>query len=101
LARQNGAFEVEVIDLGEIKLPVMDEPNHPLLKKYVHEHTKAWSATIDRADAFIFVTSEYNYSYPGRTSQCPGVFDTGVGVTRLRESSAMGAYRQARAERMR
>jgi len=30
----------------------------------VHEHTKRWSATIERADAFVFVTPEYNFSTP-------------------------------------
>ena len=42
----------------------MDEPNHPVLKKYEHEHTKQWSAKIDEADAFIFVTAEYDFNYP-------------------------------------
>ena len=42
-------------------MPPMDEPNHPRLRQYVHEHTKAWSATVDSADAFIFVTPEYNF----------------------------------------
>lgn len=64
LARKNGNFNVEVIDLGELNLPMMDEPNHPLLKNYQHEHTKKWSAKIDEADAFIFVTAEYDYNYP-------------------------------------
>ena len=63
-AKQQGSFNVEVLDLGEINLPMMNEPNHPLMKKYVHEHTKKWSATIDEADAFIFVTAEYDYNYP-------------------------------------
>ncbi|MBL7736698.1 MAG: NAD(P)H-dependent oxidoreductase [Chitinophagaceae bacterium] len=64
LASQNRHFEVEVLDLGEINLPMMDEPNHPNLRKYQHEHTKWWSAKIDEADAFIFVTAEYDYNYP-------------------------------------
>jgi NAD(P)H-dependent FMN reductase len=63
-ARQSGKFNVEVLDLGEINLPMMNEPNHPLLKKYEHEHTKKWSAQIDEADVFIFVTAEYDYNYP-------------------------------------
>jgi NAD(P)H-dependent FMN reductase len=58
-------FQTEFIDLKEENLPFMDEPNHPRLKNYVHEHTKKWSAKIDDADAFIFVTPEYNYGYPG------------------------------------
>ncbi len=64
LARKNGNFEVELLDLGEINLPLMNEPNHPRLKKYTHEHSKWWSAKIDEADAFIFVTAEYDYNYP-------------------------------------
>jgi NAD(P)H-dependent FMN reductase len=63
-ACQNGSFDVEVIDLGELNLPMMNEPNNPVLRKYVHEHTKQWSAKIDEADAFIFVTAEYDFNYP-------------------------------------
>jgi NAD(P)H-dependent FMN reductase len=64
LAQQNGNFDVELLDLGEINLPMMDEPNHPVMKKYKHDHTKWWSAKIEEADAFIFVTAEYDYNYP-------------------------------------
>lgn len=60
-ATAHGGFDVEWVDLAEINLPFMDEPNHPRLRKYVHEHTKAWSASVESADAFIFVTPEYNY----------------------------------------
>jgi len=63
-AGQHPGFEVELLDLAEINLPLMNEPNHPRLKKYEYEHTKAWSAKIDEADAFVFVTAEYNHSYP-------------------------------------
>jgi NAD(P)H-dependent FMN reductase len=64
LAKENGNFSVEVLDLGDINLPMMNEPNHPSLRKYEHEHTKWWSARIEEADAFIFVTAEYDYNYP-------------------------------------
>jgi NAD(P)H-dependent FMN reductase len=30
----------------------------------MHEHTKRWSAIVSRADAFVFVTPEYNYGSP-------------------------------------
>jgi NAD(P)H-dependent FMN reductase len=59
----HGGFDVELIDLAEVNLPMFDEPNHPRLHQYVHQHTKDWSATIDRADAFIFVIPEYNYGF--------------------------------------
>jgi len=63
-AKNNGNFDVEVLDLGEINLPVMNEAIHPIMKQYEHGHTKQWSAKIEEADAFIFVTAEYDYSYP-------------------------------------
>lgn len=56
-------FAVEVIDLADVNLPLLDEPNHPRLRRYTHQHTKDWSATVDRADAFVFVIPEYNYGF--------------------------------------
>jgi len=61
-ARRHGGFEVEVTDLAELNLPFMDEPNHPRLRQYTHQHTKDWSAKVEACDAFIFVTPEYNHS---------------------------------------
>jgi NAD(P)H-dependent FMN reductase len=63
-ARQHGKFDVEVADLRELNLPLMNEPQHPRLKKYVHESSKRWSAIVDASDAFVFVSAEYNYSTP-------------------------------------
>jgi len=62
-AEEHGGFEVQVTDLAELGLPLFDEPNHPRLKQYVHQHTKDWSALADGSDAFIFVTPEYNYGF--------------------------------------
>jgi len=64
LARKHGAFEVELIDLLEVGLPLLDEPNHPNLRKYEKVHTKAWSARVAATDAFVFVVPEYNYGMP-------------------------------------
>jgi NAD(P)H-dependent FMN reductase len=66
-AREDGDFEVEVTDLRDLDLPIFDEPNHPRLRQYVHQHTKDWSATVDRSDAFIFVIPEYNHSFNAAT----------------------------------
>lgn len=57
-------FEVELLDLKTIDLPFLDEPEHPRLRHYQHQHTKEWSKVIDSADAFVFVTCEYNYGFP-------------------------------------
>ena len=63
-AARDGKFEVELVDLADVNLPLLDEPIHPRLKQYQHEHTKRWSATVEEADAFVIVTPEYNYSPP-------------------------------------
>jgi NAD(P)H-dependent FMN reductase len=34
------------------------------LRKHQHDHTKRWSERGARADAFVFVAPEYNYSAP-------------------------------------
>ena len=62
-AERTGLFEVDFVDLDELALPFMDEPNHPRLKQYTQPHTIAWSARVDAADAFLLVTPEYNYSF--------------------------------------
>ena len=64
LVQDEGKFETELLDLATINLPFMDEPNHPRLQQYTHEHTKKWSAIINSADAFIIVLGEYNYGFP-------------------------------------
>lgn len=57
-------FNSALLDLAEIGLPLLDEPKHPRLKEYAHEHTRRWSALIEEADAFIIILGEYNHGYP-------------------------------------
>ncbi|KAA9107998.1 NADPH-dependent FMN reductase [Microbacterium rhizomatis] len=61
--QRDGRFEIDFADLAEINLPFMDEPEHPALRQYTKPHTFAWSERVDAADAFIFVTPEYNHSF--------------------------------------
>lgn len=63
-ASAHGAFDVELVDLARIDLPLLDEPHHPRLRRYTKAHTMRWSAMVSRADAFVFVTPEYNHSFP-------------------------------------
>jgi len=63
-ARLHGKFNVDPVDLATVNLPMFDEPRHPRFQQYEHEHTKRWSAIVARADAFVFVTPEYNYGAP-------------------------------------
>ncbi|MER7733710.1 NAD(P)H-dependent oxidoreductase [Streptomyces erythrochromogenes] len=59
-ARDHGAFEVTPVDLAEIALPFLDEPEYASTGNYAHQHTRDWSALIDSADAFLFVLPMYN-----------------------------------------
>jgi len=63
-AKAHGKFDAALVDLAEFNLPVFDEPKHPRLGQYEHEHTKRWSASVKAADAIVFVTPEYNYLPP-------------------------------------
>jgi NAD(P)H-dependent FMN reductase len=62
-AEEHGGFDVQVTDLAELNLPMYNEPNHPRLKQYTHQHTKEWSAIVEGSDVFVFVTPEYNYAF--------------------------------------
>lgn len=64
IAREHGGFDAHLVDLAEFALPVYDEPRHPRLAQYEHTHTKRWSVSVAAADAFVFVTPEYNYGPP-------------------------------------
>ncbi|GAA1927792.1 NADPH-dependent FMN reductase [Streptomyces durmitorensis] len=59
-ARVHGEFAPTLIDLGEVALPFLDEPEHPSEGRYLHQHTKNWSATVGAADSFVFVMPMYN-----------------------------------------
>ncbi len=63
-AQKQEELNVSMIDLKSENLPFMDEPNHPRLGQYIHQHTKDWSTKIAATDAFIVVLPEYNHSYP-------------------------------------
>lgn len=63
VARESGGFDIDLVDLAELDLPLMTEPNHPRLQRYTFDHTKAWSKRVAAADAFVFVMPEYNFSY--------------------------------------
>lgn len=62
VAKEHGGFQVSVADLAEENLPLLDEPHHPRLRRYEHDHTKRWSEKVDAADAIVFVLPEYNYA---------------------------------------
>ncbi len=63
VAKMVPGVTVEVVDVAVLNLPFLDEAKPPMMHDYAHDHTKAWSATVTAADAFIMVTPEYNHSY--------------------------------------
>ena len=60
-AKAHEGFDVGLVDLKEMNLPLFDEPKHPRLRDYQHEHTRRWSAVVDASDAFVLVTPAYNF----------------------------------------
>ena len=59
-AVQHGMFDVHLVDLADFGLPLLDEAAHPMAQQYANEPTKRWSASVASADAFLFVTPEYD-----------------------------------------
>ena len=67
-ARQRPEWLVDVIDLAEIDLPTALPARHtPVLRDYADR--------VDRADAFVVVTPEYNHSYPASLKQAIDVLN--------------------------
>jgi NAD(P)H-dependent FMN reductase len=60
VASADDRFDTTLVDLAEVNLPFLDEPEQPHLGKYTKEHTKAWSRLADSADAYVLVCPEYN-----------------------------------------
>ncbi len=68
---QPNTTSLEILDIGDQKLPLLDEPGIPAhypandpTPHYQHAHTRAWSTKVRSFDAFIFVTPQYNRSVP-------------------------------------
>ena len=60
-AGRHARFDVTLIDLKDLELPVFAEQHHPRLQRYESDKQKAWSAIVAGIDAFVFVTPEYNH----------------------------------------
>lgn len=59
-------FDVEYIDLRDVALPFFDEPVSPAYNQgnYALPEGKQWAERIGKADGYIFVSPEYNHSFP-------------------------------------
>lgn len=56
--------EVEIIDLAEVNLPFLAEPEQPATGNYTLASTVAWSERVKAFDALIVALPEYNAGYP-------------------------------------
>ncbi|MBC1500495.1 NAD(P)H-dependent oxidoreductase [Listeria weihenstephanensis] len=61
---EHDKLNLSLIDLAEINLPFLDEPEIPAHHKYKKAHTKAWSELISGYDGFVFIFPQYNWGYP-------------------------------------
>ncbi|MFD0981080.1 NADPH-dependent FMN reductase [Tropicimonas aquimaris] len=61
IAAEDGTVEARLVDIRDFGLPLFDEPRHPKLGEYQHEHTKRWARSVAAADGFAFVAPEYNH----------------------------------------
>lgn len=59
--------EVEIVDLQDYPLPFLDEPISPRFnpERKANAQAQKWIDKIAEAEAYIFVTPEYNHSIPG------------------------------------
>ncbi|CAM5679833.1 NADPH-dependent FMN reductase [Streptomyces griseorubiginosus] len=48
-AATGGVFDIEVVDLAKVNLPMLAEPGHPSERNYQLPSTRAFSEVIDRA----------------------------------------------------
>lgn len=62
MAHEN--LELVLIDLAEINLPFLDEPEIPARHHYTKPHTERWSQLISSFDGFVLVFPQYNWGYP-------------------------------------
>jgi len=67
-ARQRPDLLVDVVDLAEVDIPAVLPMRHT-------PEVQAYAERIDRADAFVVVTPEYNHSYPASLKQAIDVLN--------------------------
>ncbi|WP_413451587.1 NAD(P)H-dependent oxidoreductase [Georgenia phoenicis] len=56
--------EVDVVDLAEIELPFLAEPEQPATGNYTLPTTVAWSERVRSYDGLVITVPEYNAGYP-------------------------------------
>jgi NAD(P)H-dependent FMN reductase len=64
--KQITSFDVELLDLKPLNLPMFDEASPPMRgAPHITEAAQTWSAKMAEADGYIIVTPEYDHTIPG------------------------------------
>ncbi len=59
---KDSELELDIVDLAEVDLPFFDEEKLPTNQhEYTNPNGAAWAKRVGEANAFIFVTPEYNH----------------------------------------
>jgi NAD(P)H-dependent FMN reductase len=74
-AQAHKAFEVTVIDLLDFEMPVAQAAGHPRMGQFPASLNDL-SDQLTSADAFVFVTPEYNHGYPASLKSALDAFYT-------------------------
>lgn len=59
----DGRFEIDIVDLAEFGFPIEMGQGAPKMGQY-HPDAVPFAERIEAADAFVFITPEYNHGYP-------------------------------------
>ncbi len=65
-AKKIDGWDVELVDLADINLPMYHDAALPAMmnESYSDKNVSLWSQVVKSADAYIFLTPEYNHSIP-------------------------------------
>lgn len=66
-AQKMDGVQAELIDLKDYPMPFFDEPMSPRYNpdRKIDPAAVPWLKKLEEADAYVFVTAEYNHSIPG------------------------------------
>lgn len=61
--KDDAELELDIVDLREVDLPLLDEEVNPSNNEgnYANPKGAEWAKRVGKADAFLFITAEYNH----------------------------------------
>lgn len=65
IAKRRTDIEVELVDIEAYNLPLFNEAVSPAYAPIEDKNALTWGEKINEADAYIFVSAEYNHGVPG------------------------------------